>query len=139
MPGASVDVIDRDEPGGGHVLRVVFAGRDIRYRPIAKLLVLPPGAYVLAGEVKTEQLASARGVGWSIYCADGDQDLLGRSSAAADAAGAWHTFTIGFEIRPAGCHAAWLRLESFGKEPISGTILYDGLAIRRTSGAANSG
>jgi hypothetical protein len=134
LAGASMDVV---ETGDGHALRVVFSGRDLRFRNVAKLLVLPPGRYELRAKAKTEDLTTHDGLEWTVACADGDRHQLAASAPIVDTAGKWQPAAVAFEVPPAGCRGQWLRLESAAEEPIRGAAYFDDIEIRRSAVAVN--
>ena len=133
IKGATTEVVDTTDKGHGHVLQVVFGDTRVPYRQVSKLLVLPPGPYVLSGEVEVDRLVNERGVVWRITCAEGTRSVLATSEPVAGTS-SWHPFAVDFAVPPTGCRAQWLRLQLAARfaidEQVSGTVRYDNLSIR---------
>lgn len=136
IPGASMDVIDSGEAHVGRALRVVFANRRLRFRNVAKLLVLPPGRYELSAKARTQGLVTANGLDWSVTCAEGTKQTLASTAPVIDTGGKWQPLSVTLDVPPTGCRAQWLRLETAAEESPNGEIFFDGIVIRRSAEAA---
>jgi hypothetical protein len=134
IAGASQDVVDTGEADAGRALRVVFAGRRLRFGNVSKLLVLPPGQYELASLVRTDALNTAHGLDWRVVCAEGAKQPLGTTPPVSDTGGRWQPLGVTFTVPPTGCRAQWLRLESVAEETIRGTVYLDKVVVRRAAG-----
>ncbi len=139
VKGAATDIVATGRPDRGKALRVVFADRRVAYRQVSKLLVLPPGRYQLTGLVAADDLVNRRGIGWRVFCAQGDRRSLGETGPVAGTFG-WRPFAASFAIPSTGCRAQWLRLELAARiaveQRVSGAVWFDHLAIRRLDTAA---
>jgi hypothetical protein len=98
-----------DAPGEGHgqALRVEYDGVSPS-KAVRQLLVLPPGAYRLSGQVYGEGDADPRALGWSIDCATTGQVLGGAPTPAAK--GQWTPFAVVLSVPDQGCPAQRLAL-----------------------------
>jgi len=116
---------------GGRALTVRFANQRVPFRHVSQLLLLPPGRYELAGEVRLDDLRAARGLRWQIVCIDGPREVLGRTPAFKGRQD-WTAWRAPFDV-PESCPAQRLELvlEAVGpsEELIGGTARFDGLRI----------
>jgi hypothetical protein len=80
-----------------------------------QLLVLPPGAYHLTGEVLVESGPAANAFSWSVTCLPGGDPLGADAEGASDPA-AWKAFAIDIQVPARGCGAQWLRLSGLAHE-----------------------
>jgi hypothetical protein len=118
--------------GSGHALRLQFMGRRSAFSGVRQLLLLPPGAYVLSWRERLDGLQAARGLRWTVTCADGG---LQRIMATEPEAGTspWATRALAFVV-PADCSAQWLVLEleaRIAAETLAaGTAWFDELRVR---------
>jgi tetratricopeptide (TPR) repeat protein len=96
--------------GPGHALRVDFEGQRSDFRDVRQLLLLPSAAgYRLEWRSRLDGLETARGLRWTIVCAEGN---TGKILATPPVTGSrpWHSAVAEFDV-PAGCPAQWLTLE----------------------------
>jgi hypothetical protein len=108
VPGVSAGVYALPD-GTGHALRLQFMGRRSAFRNVRQLLLLPPGNYVLSWRQKLEGLQAARGIRWTVTCADGGvQAIIGTRSEVGSSP--WVTRSSAFTV-PGNCPAQWLVLE----------------------------
>ena len=109
VPG--VDAAIHSSPDGrGHALRVEFQGRRSQFRELRQLLLLPPGsAYVLEWRRRLDGLQTARGVSWTLTCADGSAGRILETPPESGTSD-WQPRRARFEV-PAQCPAQWLALE----------------------------
>jgi tetratricopeptide (TPR) repeat protein len=130
LAGATIEIVPA--PGdGGKALRLAFEDRPVAFRNVSQLLLLPAGRHRLQGRAKLEDLRTARGLAWTLSCADG------RPIAASEAlrgSAPWQSFALAFEV-PAGCAAQWLRLELparvASERRIDGVAWFDDLRVER--------
>jgi len=70
--------------GKGHALRVEFQGQRSEFRDVRQLLLLPEGrGYRLEWRSRFDDLETARGLRWSLTCADGPAVRLLRTEPEA--------------------------------------------------------
>jgi hypothetical protein len=94
----------------GHALRVEFQGKRSAFRDVRQLLVLPPGTgYQLKWRSRFDGLQAARGLRWTVTCADGASGVILATEPTAGSS-PWRQFTAAFNV-PADCPAQWLSLE----------------------------
>lgn len=105
-PRFSVLMIQDDARPTQTALRVEMRG-DSDDMVAQQLLLLEPGRYRVAGEVRTE-LGQTPGVGWAVFCYESGQRL--GIQATTPARQVWQGFRFEFEIPASGCTAQWLRL-----------------------------
>jgi hypothetical protein len=133
IAGARVERGQTNGMGGGHALEVGFSHRRVPFRHLQQALALPPGDYRLEGRVKTEALATERGLAWFIACADPGV-VLAQSDPVSGTA-KWHEFTVDFTVPARDCGGQWLslRLPSriAAEERIGGTAWFDDITIKR--------
>jgi hypothetical protein len=132
------DVGISDAPGRGRTLKVEFAGRQISASLARKLMVLPPGDYVLSTQVKADRIDNERGIWWRLTCADGDKQYLGATERIFGTV-AWRDISASFAV-PDTCHAEWLTLDLAARaareQEVSGTIWIDDVAVVRSESEA---
>jgi tetratricopeptide (TPR) repeat protein len=94
----------------GRALRVEFQGRRSAFRDVRQLLLLPPGReYQLNWSSQLLNLETARGLHWTITCADGSGGQI-LATPPASGTSAWKHYAASFVV-PADCPAQWLVLE----------------------------
>ena len=95
-----------------------------------QLLVLPPGDYVLQGQVRSDGDGDGLQLGWFVSCAE-DARVLARVGAPAPSHGVWSPFAGAFKVPGDGCTGQWLQLEAApGERRASVMMWYDKLTIR---------
>jgi tetratricopeptide (TPR) repeat protein len=139
--GTGFDILmaPRTQFSNNNVLQIKFDGLPLDYRPVKQLLVLPPGSYRLSGTGQAEAMSSQYGVQWVVACAEGEQEVLGKSMAFAGDIPA-EPFQVDFDV-PAGdssdtvCRGQWLSLNVgagiFAGEPLQGDAVFENLQITR--------
>ncbi len=133
---ASQVVVDTASTYGstGHkALRVVFRGPRIQFQHVHQYLMLDPGSHVLHGRVRPDNLETAEGVQWSIYCV-GHAQAMAHSERFAGT-DHWQHFTAQFQVPARDCAVQMLRLELAGRSALDyeakGAIWFDDLSIAR--------
>lgn len=124
----------RLQPGDGTnpgLLVAQFSGSRVEMQ-VQQLMLLRPGRYVFAGEMKAQDLRANRGVRWRLFCADNAGVTLAETALATDSM-PWTRFAVPFEVPQSGCTAQWLRFENPARVPsereIEGQVSYRSLAI----------
>jgi len=140
LPGA--DIAIEPTAGAEEALHVQFYRGRIGFRNVSKLLVLPPGKYVLGGREKAAAFDTERGTVWRIYCAGPKPRVLGASPPLKGTTD-WQTFEADFEVPADTCPAQWLRLEidarvDLEKDVGGGSIWFDDLSIKRAETPATN-
>jgi len=106
-----VDAVVQALPdGSGRALKVEFQGQRGAFRDVRQLLLLPEGqGYRLQWRSRFDGLDTARGLRWTLTCADG---AAGQILATPPTAGTspWRSYSAEFDVPP-GCPAQWLVLE----------------------------
>jgi len=118
--------------GSGHALRLEFQGQRSEFRDVRQLLLLPEGqGYRLQWRSRFDGLDTARGLRWTLTCADGP---AGQILATPPTAGTspWRSYSAEFDV-PAGCPAQWLVLEldaRIAAETLArGTVWFDDVHV----------
>jgi len=127
---AGLDINIADRAGGGRALQVDYDGYG-RATSARQLLVLPPGAWRLSGEMLSGSPDVER-LSWRVSCAGAGRTSLGEV-AARPTGEAWQAFSVDFTV-PAGadCAAQWISLVGApGARRTSISALFDSLAIAR--------
>lgn len=125
---AADGAIAQESPAGDDLPALYVRSPAQETHPLAEqLLLLPPGAWRLAGRVRIEPGLSGDLFAWRIVCASGQ--TLGEARVAAEPAG-WRGFATDFQA-PAGCPAVWLRLDGLAHEGFEpGEATWRGLAVQ---------
>lgn len=140
-PLAGADIAVEPTEGAEEALRVQFYRGRVGFKNVSKLLVLPPGQYVLEGREKADAFETERGTVWRLSCAGPSPRVLGASEPLRGTTD-WRAFQTDFQVPADACPAQWLRLEidarvDLEKDVGGGTIWYDDMSIRR-AGAADT-
>jgi hypothetical protein len=107
---SGVDAGIRPSPDGqGHALRIEFQGQRSAFRDVRQLLLLPPGGYQLRWRSRFDGLQAARGLRWTVTCADGTAGVI-LATEPSTGSSPWRTHAVAFDV-PADCPAQWLTLE----------------------------
>jgi tetratricopeptide (TPR) repeat protein len=96
--------------GSGHALRLEFQGQRSEFRDVRQLLLLPAArGYRLEWRSRFDGLETARGLRWTVTCADGP---AGQVLATPPTSGTqpWRKSAAVFDVPP-DCPAQWLVLE----------------------------
>jgi tetratricopeptide (TPR) repeat protein len=137
VPGAEIQIVSPDG-GGKPALRVQFSGARVSFTNVKQLMLLSAGAYSLRGRVKTEELVTARGLWWTIFCADGNSRTLAHTDLVSGTI-PWTDFAVNFQVPATDCRAQWLQLELPARidpeKQIAGEAWYQQLRIMPTSAA----
>jgi len=117
-------------------LHVVFDGQRVRFQHVLQYLMLDPGRYQLQGRVRPDNLRTARGLRWRLYCLSfgkPDESSLLAESTRFVGSDEWRLFTVDFTVPAKGCPAQRLRLELEGRAgldfDVQGGIWFDDLSI----------
>lgn len=117
----------------GQALHLYFDGRPAPQTIVRQLLILPPGARVLTGEVRADRFEAIGGLVWAIRCTGGSNAVLAESPPLVGPAD-WRRFSVAFEV-PAGCDGQWLMLiakgQNAGARRMSGEAWFDNIAVTR--------
>lgn len=121
----------------GKALSLMFSGGKAPVSQARQMLVLPPGNYVLSGDMRAQQVNTVRGLAWIIRCAEGSGTPIA-TSPALDADSGWKPFSVAFTVRPDACSAQWLILQQAARGASearpTGEFWYDNLKITRAPG-----
>jgi len=136
------DIAIEPAAGAEDALRVQFYRGRIDFRNISKLIMLPPGNYVLEGREKADAFDTERGTVWRVSCAGPDPRVLGASPPLSGTTD-WRPFEADFEVPAEACPAQWLRLEidarvELEKDVGGGSVWFDNLSIRRAETPATN-
>ena len=110
MPNVDSRITSRSPGGVDKVFRVDFSPARSYFRNFYQLLKLPPGAYILTGEAKTENLVSQVGLVWRLNCIGEASGVLA-SSKPISGSQQWASFELSFTIPDEGCRTQNIRLE----------------------------
>ncbi len=107
-PGMRLRVVaDTDEPA----LKVEFFGARVGFAGVRHFLALAPGDYTLSGMARTDDLQSARGLRWRLYCATGAMVELATTESLNMTTQA-RPFRVPFSVPEADCGTQVMALES---------------------------
>lgn len=131
------EIARRAEPGN-HFLQISFNGWELPFRHLSQHLLLSPGEYLFRGRVKMDNVQSAQGLKWQVFCSDA-QNSLNAESELMRGNHDWREFRFRISIPAYGCEGQVLRLVSharFAREHrISGIAQFDDLVIARDAGS----
>lgn len=137
VPGARVDRLAGEGVTGTRALRVSFDDRRVPFNHVRQLLALPPGAYLLKGRARPDNLRTDRGLVWAVTCTDGRE--LGESEPLRGS-GPWRAWSVPFEVPAQDCGGQWLSLRLRARIPaeqrIGGRAWFDDIKIVRLGPAA---
>jgi len=136
-PGAAVAV---DADGAhAHALSLRFGGARVADIAIAQTLLLAPGSYRILGETRLEDLQSARGLEWRVYCLSDPARLIA-ASPALEGNRDWSGFDFALEVPGTDCPAQRLQLASRARiaaeQEVNGTAWFDNLRIEAQNAPA---
>ncbi|HEX2255452.1 MAG TPA: hypothetical protein VHG92_01905 [Afifellaceae bacterium] len=141
VAGARAEFATIPDGDGSRGLRIQFHDRQVTFRHVRQLLMLMPGRYRLSGRAKAEGLRNARGLHWTLTCADERDTRLGATERISGTT-RWHGFEAVFEVPASGCRAQWLRLELAARiaaeRHSAGAAWYDDMAVSRIDEAEDS-
>lgn len=119
---------------GEQALQIAFFGQRVRFQHLSQPLLLAPGAYELTGKVRLDNLETAKGLQWKVYCLAPIQQEVAASGRFVGAS-LWRPFDLYFEVPKENCTVQLLRLELLGRAPadfeVQGSAWFDALAIER--------
>jgi hypothetical protein len=126
---------------GEQALRVAFVGQRVHFQHLFQPLLLSPGTYQLMGNVRLDNLETALGLQWIVYCLAPIQQKLAVSERFVGAS-FWRRFNSSFEVPKEGCNVQLLRLELLGRAPADfeaqGVAWFDSLVIEPVMEAAST-
>lgn len=130
--GVEIDTVSTSGMEGEQALRVAFFGQRVRFKHLFQPLLLSPGAYQLRGNVRLDNLETALGLRWTVYCLAPAQQQLAASERLAGAS-LWRRFSFSFEVPTEDCSVQLLGLELLGRAPadfeVRGTAWFDALVV----------
>ena len=135
VPGARISIGHEEGAVDRSALRVDFEGRRVPFQNVRQLLALAPGAYRLSGRSKLNDLRNARGLVWSLTCAEDDRPI--GATEAMTGHSRWREFQLEFEVPGQSCGGQWLVLRIPARIPaeqlVSGSAAFDDLRIKAVS------
>ncbi|WP_407166030.1 tetratricopeptide repeat protein [Bradyrhizobium sp. ORS 111] len=127
-------VADGPPPASGKVLRIEFVEGRIAQPIATKLLMLPPGTFLLSSRVMAQSLINERGLRWTLSCASGEGGVLASTDRVSGTT-PWRILDARFEV-PQACEAQWLRLEIAARvaleQQIRGVIWFGDISVKRS-------
>lgn len=121
---------------GDRALRVAFLGQRVRFQHLSQPLLLSPGRYQMEGNLRLDNLDTAKGLQWAVYCLAPAQQQLAASEHFVGAS-LWRQFNFSFNVPRKECTVQLLRLELRGRAPADfearGIAWFDTLAIARVA------
>jgi hypothetical protein len=132
VSGADIQIVSSPDGGREPALLVEFLGARVSFANVKQLMLLSAGDYTFRGRVKAEELVTARGLWWKIFCADSVAKTLAHTELVSGTI-PWTDFAVNFQVPAADCRAQWLQLELPARiEPekkIAGQVWYQQLRI----------
>lgn len=132
--GADISILPHGADADDRGLRVELGPGRVRFGEAMQSLVLPPGDYMLSGQIKGE-LNGRRGLRWRLACAESPTVTLAETQMLIGTQKDWRRFEVPFSIPSTGCRSQILRLvhdARFAAEQfVTGVVWYDRLAIGR--------
>jgi tetratricopeptide (TPR) repeat protein len=110
VSGAEIQIVSSPDGGREPALLVEFLGARVSFENVKQLMLLSAGDYTFRGRVKTEDLVTARGLWWNIFCADSVAKTLAHTELVSGTI-PWTDFAVNFQVPAADCRAQWLQLE----------------------------
>ena len=135
--GITTDIGLRPELDGQRALYLEFGPGRAHFRGVSQVLMLGPGSYELKGRLKGEVIGR-RGLQWTITCAGGPREQIGKTDMFLGIARSWRDFAIPFTVpKSTDCRAQKLRLthtsRSESERLVTGLIWYDEMQISRVA------
>lgn len=138
--GVRATVSPHPSKAGQKALSVEFLANRAFEPSVRQTLLLAPGAYRLSGQFASS-LLGPRGLVWRVLCLKGA--TLASTEVLRGSAPGWSAFSTSFVVPAQGCRAQSLLLALDDKQGterfMSGTILFDDIAIQRSDTADQSG
>jgi tetratricopeptide (TPR) repeat protein len=129
--GADLQIVPTDG-AAKRALHIEFSGARIGDIGVRHLTALAPGRYRLSGEVRAQNLKTARGLWWRIVCVDKQQTSLGETDLVSGTI-PWSAFRLNFRVPDETCPAQVLHLQlparAAVESQIEGEVWYRGLEI----------
>jgi hypothetical protein len=105
-----IDTAPTAGAGGNLALYVLFRGPRVRFQHLQQILSLPAGDFVLRGRARSDDLATNRGLVWSVTCLGSPERQLATTEPVAGRA-PWRNFQAPFSVPATDCPAQRLRLQ----------------------------
>jgi hypothetical protein len=141
-PAAGIDILDTGAAERGKALRAAFTGARVKYGLATTDMLLPPGRYRVSGLMKSDGIATERGLHWVLACIDARQTTLLTTTEPQKGSFAWRPFEAEFDVPP-GCRAQRMALRVDSRaaldEQVSGTAWFDDLKVERLAPAGTDG
>ncbi|TDR38598.1 hypothetical protein DFR29_12099 [Tahibacter aquaticus] len=138
--GVAVSVEDGG-PARGNSLRLRFGGVRVAEIGVEQTLLLPPGGYRLLGEVRSQDLESAQGLEWRIYCLAKPSRMVAAVPVAVESDRDWSDFDLELDVPADGCPAQLLQLTTRARvateQTVSGTAWFDNFRLEAQGLAAS--
>jgi hypothetical protein len=131
--GVTINLLPKPDSPRGRALYLEFGHGRIELNSIAQHVLLSPGDYVLAWQVKG-LLNGRRGLVWRLACAESGTPVAA-STMMTGPYQKWTGLEVAFSIPPQGCRMQSLRLvhdaRSASEQIVSGSMWFDEVRIRR--------
>jgi hypothetical protein len=132
--GVTIDIVTRSDKTDEHALLVDFQYGRVDYHSVTELVMLSPGTYQFTGQYNGE-LIGPRGLKWRIMCAGETPNKVGESLMISGMTRGWKDVAFNFTVPANDCRAQIVKLDldarTASEQLISGSMLFDGLAISR--------
>lgn len=129
-PGAFTDIEAGAGPKGSRAAHMHFIGRPVARGNLRQALLLAPGRFELAMQVRTDFLRSDQGLQWVVRC---DKGATLATLAIEDGSEGWRRLAASFEVPSEKCPGQWLELRnpavSGSAQQVSGDLWIDDVAI----------
>jgi tetratricopeptide (TPR) repeat protein len=129
-PGAFAEIEAGAGPKGNRAAHVHFIGRPAARGNLRQALLLAPGRFDLAMQVRTDFLRSDQGLQWVVRCDKGRTIAV---LPIEDGSDGWRRMAAQFEVPAEKCAGQWLELRnpavSGSAQQVSGDLWIDDVAI----------
>ena len=129
--GAAVSV-EADGPDHPDALCLRFQGGRVAEIGVGQILLLPPGTYRIAGQVRQEDMQSPRGLEWRLDCLGETPHAVG-SAILPNGTQDWGGFAFDVTVPAQDCRAQRLQLATRARIPaeqdVDGSAWFDNLSI----------
>lgn len=129
-PGAFAEIEAGAGPKGNRAAHVHFIGRPAARGNLRQALLLAPGRFELAMQVRTDFLRSDQGLQWVVRCDKGSTIAI---LPIEDGSEGWRRMATQFEVPAEKCAGQWLELRnpavSGSAQQVNGDLWIDDVAI----------